>query len=306
MKKVVCASIVILTMIGGAYRVEAYWNEYFMPYVGISLINDHPDPNYDIRFTNQDMFWKSSNLAAYNYTDDTYEHETIFYNYDGNAFATTFINSNWWSSTLPDPYLDTQAFDDENEPNITVGTFDPTDIEPDTYYNLYVALENTNSSASRYKIQGQKGYSHCEISAWCVENQDTVQSIPFTTFMGAPEYRTFRNEVESNDTKPVADRISLGQWGSGVIASAEDDFFVFYVPSAQTVDMKLRLNEISSPNNYDLEIYRESTNQWVAGSYNSAGNDESISTYLVTDDYYAKIYPAAGSDDDASYHFIAY
>src|SRR5687768_15212002 len=120
MKKVIVASALGLTvMLGSVQHVDAYWNEYYVPFIGISYINNHPDPNYDIRFTNQDMLWKSYNLQAYQYVNDVYEHETIFYDYDGQAFARTFINRDWWDSNLPDPFLDTQAMDKSVEPNIT-------------------------------------------------------------------------------------------------------------------------------------------------------------------------------------------
>jgi hypothetical protein len=295
-------------MAGSVQTVSAYWNEYYIPFVGISYINNHPDHNYNIRFTNQDMYWKAHNLGAYQYADDTYEHETIFYDYDDHAFARSYVNANWWSSTLPDPYLDTQALDNPDEPNIAVGTFNPNLIVPDTYYNYYVALNKTSSVASFYKIQGQKSYSWCEAGPWCVlTQQDTTKVIPFASPFTVPEYRMFRYEWESNNTTAVADRISLGQWASGVIAhGADNDFFIFNVPSSRTVKMLLKLNGVSSPNNYDVEIYRKNTGQWVAGSYNGVGVDESITSFLTSGDYLAKIYPQAGSNDDKTYHFLAY
>jgi hypothetical protein len=293
------------------HAAAGYWNEFYMPQVGISYINKHPDPNYDIRFTNQEMLWRTHNLYAYQYSDDTYEHETLFYDYDGEAYVRSYINENWWSSNLPDPYLDTQDLDEytnPNEPNIAVGSFDPNLIQPGLYYNSYVALNKTGSSGSYYKIQGQKSYSHCEDGPWCVlTQQDTTKLIPFAAPFKAPERRTFRYEWEFNNHLDSADRISLNQWASGVISTtSDDDWYIFNVPSSRTVNMVVKLGGISSPNNYDLEIYRTSTGQWVAGSYRGVGLDDALSVYLTSGDYYAKIYPAVGSNDNETYHFLAY
>jgi hypothetical protein len=309
MKRLTLAlSLGLVILAGSVQTAGAYWNEYYMPQVGISYINNHPDTNYNIRFTNQDMFWRSHNLQAYNYWNDIYEHETIFYDHEGQAFARTFVNSDWWSSNLPGKYLDTQSMDDPDEPNITVGSFDPTEILPNTYYNYYVALNKTSSPGSFYKIQGQKSYSYCEFSPWCVPTiQDSTKVIPFAApyAFQAPEYRTFRYEWESNNSSTVADRISLGQWGSGVIANTSDaDWFIFNVPSSKTVAMILKLSSLGA-NNYNFELYRKSTGQYIGGSYNGAGEHETLTTYLTSGDYLIMIYSAAGSDDNATYHFIA-
>lgn len=82
------------------------------------------------RYVRQYMNW--SNLAdrlewfkrpyapGANFSAGTFEQDTFFYNYDGQAYGSA--PSGYWSSDLPYPYVDTQAFDPPEEKAVTVGS----------------------------------------------------------------------------------------------------------------------------------------------------------------------------------------
>jgi hypothetical protein len=71
-------------------------NEQFTPYKGQSNISEDSTS----RYSKQLMYWRTGSLKEFDSWNDTYEHETIFYNYDGSAYATKPTS---YQTNLPDP-----------------------------------------------------------------------------------------------------------------------------------------------------------------------------------------------------------
>lgn len=292
--------IIIISFIvtSNILKAASYVNEQFVPYIGYSTINQDGMGRYSIQY----MYWRSTSLGAFDSWNDTYEHETVFYNYDGSAYASRATS---WQTNLPDPYLDTQALDGNKEYNITVGTFDPDTLQTYQWYNSFVRLNSTSSNQSYYKISGQKGYSLCESNSWCVENEQTAILMPFKSPFKAPESRGFLYEWESNNSRNLADSISLGGWGTGVMGSTSDnDYYVFNVPTARTVNFILKVSHISGAD-YDITIYDKNGN-YVISSAKGSGQDEVFSKSLAAGNYYARIYSYSGFDTVKTYNFIPY
>lgn len=284
-----------------------YVNEKFVPFRGESHIIEDATSRYTLQYS----AWNDAGKEAYTSLNDTYEHETIFYNYDGNAYATTTLSNTkgtGWDTSFPDPYLDTQFADDPNEPNLAVGTFDPDLITTLQWYYSWVRLNSTASNQSFYKINGQKGYSLCELGAWCVENEQTAILIPFKSPFTAPESaRNYRYEYDNNtDGQNYTANLSFGWWGTGVISSTSDqDYFYQNIPNSRTVNFILKQAQFKNGEDYDVQIYDTNWNL-VAASYNGTGVDEIFSAYLNAGNYFVRIYPYNGSNAILTYNFIAY
>ena len=82
----------------------------------------------------------------------------------------------------------------------------------------------------------------------------------------------------------------------------EKDYFVFNVPSSQTVDMILK---VPSGVDYDITIY-DSNGVYVTSSQNSSDTDEVFDESLSSGDYYAVIESYSGTDSVKTYSFIPY
>lgn len=271
--------------------------ETYTPYKGHVLIGD----DLDGRFASQDLYWSSHSLEEFDASNDTYEQEVIFYNYDGEAYATTATS---YESDLPDTYLDTQAFDGDNEYNIAVGCFDPNLINGGDWYDTEIRLNTTESDESMYKISCQEGYSIGEIGPWNVFSQSTSKIIPFDNEFAAPDDRRWRYEWEYNDSRSMADENYRSRWCVGNISSSSDeDYWKFYNISTRTVDFLLKLP--NSEVDYDIKIYDED-GDYVTGSFEGAGNDEEFSVTLSEGDYYMKVYSYSGYDETTNYQLIAY
>lgn len=298
--------LVINVFLPVVVRADHLMHEKYVPFRGESDISADSYSRYTVQWA----AWNSFGKQAYTEGNDTYEHETVFYNYDGKAYATGPLSTtkgSGWDTTLPDPYLDTQALDGNNEYNIAVGTFDPDLISTGIWYQTWVRLKSTNSNQSKYKISGQRGDSICEAGAWCVGNHQTAILIPYKNELTAPELdRNYRYEYDANtDGQNYAAQLYLGWWGPGVISSASDaDYFYFDVPTSRTVNFILKLSQLSGID-YDVKILN-SSGQTVAGGYNGSGQDEIFSSYLSAGRYYAKIYSYSGSSAVTTYNFISY
>lgn len=72
------------------------------PYLGESDIYKTADGAH---WSNQDMYWRSGSKVEFDAMNDTYEHQTVFYNYDNDAWA--LEDAGYYQTDLPDPYLDT-------------------------------------------------------------------------------------------------------------------------------------------------------------------------------------------------------
>lgn len=282
-------------------------NEKFIPFQGQSNIGQDVYSRYTVQFAK----WNNSGKERYKSINDTYEHETVFYNYDGSAYASkpwSSVKGTGWNTDLPDAYLDTQAIDGNNEYNIAIGTFDPDLITTNQWYRTWVRLNSTNSNQSYYKISGQNGYSICEAGAWCVSNHQTAILIPFKDpFKASESGRNYRYEYDTNlDGLHYAAQLYLGWWGPGVISShSDEDYFYFDVPVQRTVNFILKLSQLGGGVDYDINIYNSNL-QLVAGGYKGPGSDEIFSNNLPAGRYYAKIYSYSGYDTVKTYNFIPY
>jgi hypothetical protein len=140
-----------------------------------------------------------------------------------------------------------------------------------------------------------------------VNNDQAAPLIPFKQTFTAPESRDFKYEWESNDSTSSADRLWLGQWGSGVLGSTSDiDYFSFTVPSGRTypIEFTLKLSGLPAGTDYDLKIYN-SSGTLVASGLNGGTADEIFTKYLSAGTYYARVYSYSGSNTIKTYHFIA-
>lgn len=90
----------------------------FVPSFG--LVNATAD-SYS-RYIEQYVYWDSYARLTWftNNGDSTFEPDAFFYNYDGTAYGNA--PSGYWTSDLPSPYVDTQAFDSNNEKAVTIGS----------------------------------------------------------------------------------------------------------------------------------------------------------------------------------------
>lgn len=145
--------------------------------------------------------WNNTGITEFDASNDTYEQEVIFYNYDGSAYATTCTS---FQSDLPSAYKDTQALDSGNEMNIAVGTTDADSLEADKYYYTTMTLNKTSSSSSMYKVQSQEGYYIILPSTWTTFAETTNRTIPFRQGFTAPEARYWSYEVNPNGTTSSA------------------------------------------------------------------------------------------------------
>ncbi|MDR3207226.1 MAG: hypothetical protein LBT60_02740 [Oscillospiraceae bacterium] len=182
----------------------------------------------DHRYAQLTAMWNSAGIAEFNATNDTYEHELIFYNYDNNAYA-TFCSS--FTSSLPNAYADTQFLDSNNEYNIAVGTTNAHNIMSGNNYTIKLTLNVTNSSSSRYKVQGQEGYYVVYPSTLTTFAETTSKIAPFATGFTAPETRSWRHETEPNATISSAAIGGTTEFLSGTIATATDEDYYFRVYS---------------------------------------------------------------------------
>lgn len=279
--------------------------EKWSPYLGESNIYVKPD---GARWTHQMMYWRTGSKVEFDAVNDTYEHQTVFYNYDNAAFAKE--PTGVWQTDLPDPYLDTQILNDSGvagtsgEADISIGTFDPDVIAASTWYYGMAELKNTSSTKSKYKISGQEGLSYCPDKN-CVDGETSAIYIPFKDPFTAPENnRDFKYEWESNNTMDAAaDDIEVNDWGAGTISSTSDvDYWDFQVYVDQYIDFFMK---VPSNVDYDVKIYNSSGTQVASGTAET-GVTESFRAWLPVGKYYIKVYSWSGSDVYAQYQVMPY
>lgn len=82
-----------------AYAVANY--DTYTPHSG--YFNCYSENNED--YAGVYFVWDNSMMGEFNASNDTYEQDVVFYNYDGNAYAT---GASAYQTNLPEGYLDTQ------------------------------------------------------------------------------------------------------------------------------------------------------------------------------------------------------
>ena len=228
--------------------------------------------------------WDSSMMSEFDSGFDTYEQDVVFYNYDGNAYATT---ASAYQTTLPEGYLDTQLFDRDNEANISVGTTAADTLEPSKQYYVLLELDGQQSNSSMYKINCQEGY-HIFTSTYTVFGQSTTTVIPFKQGYVAPESRGWDTEVEGNDSFAQAGVRYTQCWNTGSLSSASDnDYYKIYI---STGTKNIRFIRPSSVD-YRLNLYDSNQNLLVSYCDN---NKDTLYSYNFTSSgyYYFRIMPA--------------
>lgn len=98
-----------------------------------------------------------------------FEPDFVTYNYD-NAyyFANSMLS---WSSTMPSPYWDTNAFDASSERVYTVGSQNINGFISGTQYSVYFRMNNGNAGSDTAKIVWQRSHYQdaCILGpAWCI------------------------------------------------------------------------------------------------------------------------------------------
>ncbi len=163
------------------------------------------------RYVYQYMYWHDLNRLAWlnvpsyfnpnsgtYFFDTTFELDTIFYNYDGKAYGAAPVG--WWSSDLPSPYVDTQAFDPPEEKAVTIGSGHGDEIHAGRVYYYATRFTNGGGNSSLVKLQAQRG--RCT----------TAHSEPFG--VGCGTLQSFACNSASNFERPVPFRYD----GSGYYA----------------------------------------------------------------------------------------
>lgn len=111
-----------------------------------------------------------TDLAAFKCLGSTaFEPDFVTYNYDSAHYFSQNMLS--WSSTMPSPYWDTNAFDGSNEWVYTVGSQDINGFISGTQYSVYFRMSNGNASSDTAKIVWQRSHyqAMCPLGpAWCI------------------------------------------------------------------------------------------------------------------------------------------
>lgn len=144
---------------------------------------------------------------------NSFELDTVFYNYDGKAWATKYggtTQGTWWSSNLPSPYLDTQFGDDwaiyggdknsygePSEANLAVGSGNADVLEREKQYYYQIKV-NKNSRADNWKLKlnAQPGKQYLT-GAWGAFSYYTWRMYPQTSGV----WHVFTEDVTYNWTR---------------------------------------------------------------------------------------------------------
>lgn len=114
--------------------------------------------------------WSASNLANLKACNNvTFEPDFVTYNYeDAHYYAASGISS--WSSTMPNAYQDTNAFDGKDELVYTVGYSDATALAAGTRYTTFFRAPIGNAPWDTMKVVAQRGHRTPPFcySTWCI------------------------------------------------------------------------------------------------------------------------------------------
>ncbi len=154
------------------------------------------------RYVYQFMYWHDLSRLAWldtprridpyttaHYFDTTFELDTIFYNYDGKAYGNA--PSGYWETDLPFAYVDTQAFDPDEEKAVTIGTGAAWYLNPKITYYYVTRFTNGGGNSSLVKNQAQRGRCTTDVSgAGC----GTFQSFACNTASNFERTVPFRHD----------------------------------------------------------------------------------------------------------------
>ncbi len=159
---------------------------------GINASNSHYIYQYLYWQTSDRLKWFSQN------SDSTYEPDAFFYNYNRNG---TYGNYplGYWASDLPSPYVDTQAFDSDNEKAITVGSADARLIQPGRFYYTVTRMtwiSGPGNVATPVKLSSQRGRrvpSGCydTLCSFGCDSNSNIRTVPFQSGYTSPGGRVW-------------------------------------------------------------------------------------------------------------------
>lgn len=155
----------------------------FVPSWG--LVNVNAD-TYS-RYIEQYIYWDSFSRMTWfiNNLDSTFEPDAFFYNYNGTAYGNAPIG--YWTSTLPSPYVDTQAFDSPNEKAVTIGSAQALLMNPQQLYYSVTRMTSGGGSSSWLKLSAQRGkqwptgWLGTNYSFGCAQAANNVKTMPFNS-----------------------------------------------------------------------------------------------------------------------------
>lgn len=160
----------------------------FVPSWGKVIIDKDQYTRYVIQYMYWDkwerLFWLNSLGSS------TFEPDVIFYNYDGFAYGNK--PTGYWSSDLPQPYVDTQDGDSSNEKAITIGSGASVYLTHGTVYYTVTRMTSGGGDSSWVKLSAQRGRqvpAGC-YSTWCSFGceppNNNYFTIPFQDHFTAP------------------------------------------------------------------------------------------------------------------------
>lgn len=243
--------------------------------------------------------WNIAGCSEFNDSNDTYEQELVFYNYDGKAYATSMRS---YRTNLPNHYSDTRFCDSQNEINLAVGTYSANSIIPNKEYYVTYRLGVGNSNRSKYKISVQEGRYYVFQEPETVFAESTAKLIPFKNGFNAPEFRRWNTEIEYNDTIKRADSSGVNRWFSGVISRKEDvDYVRFQLKGRRGVRF---ISPRGSNIDYDVKIYDKNGN--YTGRCLTSTDLEQVKYFnFESGYYYFRIYPyGEGTSSLLPYYLI--
>jgi hypothetical protein len=148
------------------------------------------------RYIWQWMYWHSSDRTAWHrrYHGNTFEPDAWFYNYDGMSYADR--PGGYWDSNLPVPYVDTQAFDTNEEKSITIGSADMWFIGATNWYYTVTRFWAGAGNSSWLKLSSQRGVQY---PAGCTDTfcsfgcnaPNNWQTLPFSDHFSVPGCRKY-------------------------------------------------------------------------------------------------------------------
>lgn len=243
--------------------------------------------------------WNTAGCSEFNDSNDTYEQELVFYNYDGKAYATSMRS---YRTNLPNHYRDTRFCDSQNEINLAVGTYSANSIIPNKDYYVTYRLGGGNGNRSKYKISVQEGRYYVFQNPGTVFAESTAKLIPFKNGFNAPEFRRWNTEIEYNDTIDRADSSQVNRWFSGVISRHEDVDFIKIRLTGR------RLIRFISPNgnqiDYDIKIY-DDHGRYTGCCLSSTSTEQAQYFNFKYGSYYIKVYPhGSGTSSLLPYYLI--
>jgi len=155
----------------------------FVPSLGKAVVDKDQYSRYIIQY----MYWHDDNRLKWLWSNpaSTFEPDAFFYNYDGKAYGSA--PSGYWSSDLPDPYVDTQALDGSNEKAITIGSALAVAIVSKKVYYTLTRMAAGGGDSSKLKLQAHRGlrwpdFCFSTNCSYGCNAQNNYRLVPFSDF----------------------------------------------------------------------------------------------------------------------------